>query len=301
MVHRAQLVADGIAPRTIDRWIAAERLHPLHRLVYAVGHTALPELGPVMAATLATARWDPATQSAVGSAASHTTAAEILRIRDPGRGAVHVVTETRRKPRGVIVHEAGRLHPVDVVTVRQVRVTAWPRTLIDLAELLEPKWLIRALERTAIRELYDHRVLMEAIARLHGRHGIAPMRAAIATGHHLDPQRTDSLLEDEFLFLMRAAQPPILQPQMQGRVRLRGGERYRIDALYPDLRVAIELDSKWHDPAGPRMRDAARDAALKREGYLTYRFRWADVIQRPGWVVYIVRDLLARGALRAAA
>lgn len=187
VVHRAQLIAHGIAPRTIDRWLEASRLHRLHRLVYAVGHTALPELGPVMAATLATARWDSVTQSAVGSAASHTTAAELLRIRDPGRGSMHVVTETSRKPRGVIVHEARLLDPVDVVTVRAVRVTAWPRTLIDLAELLEPKWLIRALERTAIRELYDHRVMMEAMARSQGRHDIAPLRAAIATGHHLAP------------------------------------------------------------------------------------------------------------------
>lgn len=100
---------------------------------------------------------------------------------------------------------------------------------------------------------------------------------------------------------MREARPPILQPKMQGHVRLSAGERYRIDALYPDLRVAFELDSKWHDPAGPKMRDAARDAALKRDGYLTYRFRWADVIRRPGWVVCVVRDLLRRATMRAAA
>lgn len=299
VVHRAQLIADDLPPRTIDRWLAAGRLHRIHRLVYAVGHTALPELGPVMAATLATARWDPVAKELVGSAASHTTAAELLRIRDPGRGVLHVVTETQRGARGVIVHETVRLDPADFVTVRGVRVTAWPRTLIDLAELLERRWLIRALERCAIRELYDHRVMMDAITRLEGRHGIAPLLSAIATGHHLDPQTTDSLLEDEFLFLMRGAEPAILQPQMQGRVRLSGGERYRIDALYRDLRVALELDSKWHDPAGPRMRDAARDQALKRDGYLTYRFRWSDVVRRPGWVVYIVRDLLQRASMRS--
>lgn len=46
------------------------------------------------------------------------------------------------------------------------------------------------------------------------------------------------------------------------------------------------------------MRDAARDRALRRDGYLTYRFRWADIVGRPAWVVRKVRELLAQAAIR---
>jgi len=286
----------------VDRRLKTGRLVRLHPSVYAVGHTALPELGPAMAAVLATSRWDELARVPVGSAVSHTTAAELLRIRDPARGTLHVVTATRKHPRGVIVHRTAALPPQDVTLVRGVPCTALPRTLIDLGELLEPRWLVRALERAAIRRILDEVALQQALRRHNGRHGVAAVRAALATGHHLDPQTCDSVMEELFLFLMREADPAMpLQPEMQGWVTLSRRERFRVDALFRDLRVAIELDSRWHDPAGPRMRDEARDGALRRDGYLTYRFRYRDVVDRPGWVVYVVRDLIARASGRRAA
>lgn len=53
VVSRAQLLAAGIGPGAIATRIGKHRLHPLHRGVYAVGHTALPPLAREMAAVLA--------------------------------------------------------------------------------------------------------------------------------------------------------------------------------------------------------------------------------------------------------
>ncbi len=277
------------------------RLLKLHPGVYAVGHGALPELGPVLAAVLATSRWDEGRAVMTGAAASHTVAASLLGVREGGRGALHVVTETRRRARGVIVHRTRELDPADVTVVRGVPVTTFARTAIDLGELLEPPELVRLLERAAIRRVLDELALQDALTRHAGRRGVPRLRSALATGHHLDPQTCESVLEELFLRLVRAADaPPLPAPQMQGTVHLRGGERFRIDALWRALRVAIELDSRWHDPAGPRQRDAARDVALRRNGYLVYRFRYADVVQRPGWVLSVLRSLLAEAAYRAA-
>ncbi|WP_372790057.1 type IV toxin-antitoxin system AbiEi family antitoxin domain-containing protein [Paraconexibacter sp.] len=304
VVHRTQLAAHGIAPRTIDRWLASGRLLKLHPGVYAVGHAAFPDLAPVMAAVLATARWDRDHGTHRGAAASHTAAAVLLDVRDRGRrgGTVHVTTETRRTARGVIVHHTRRLDPADVTTIRGVPVTTFARTAIDLAEMLEPHWLERTLERAAVKRVLDESALQSAMDRHAGRRGIGPLRAALATGRHLDPQTCDSVLEELFLNLIRRAERPGLpHPQMQRTVRLSGGERFRVDALWRALRVVVELDSRWHDPAGARLRDRARDRALRRDGYLVYRFRYADVVQRPGWVVATVRSLLAEAAYRRVA
>lgn len=296
VVHREQLLALGLGAGTIDRWIAAGRLIRLHRGVYAVGHIALPELGPTVAAILACSRWDAGDLRLRGAAASHLTAAALLGIRDPGRGAVHVASQRRCAPRGVVVHRTRRLDDEDVDRVRGVPCTAWPRTLIDLAELLDHHWLVRALERSTIRRRFDHVALEEAMARHAGRRGIPRLRDALARGHHLDPQRCDSVLEELFLLVVRSSDPPIPEPRMQVTLRLSDGSRPRIDALYPVQRIAIELDSRWHDPAGPRMRDARRDAALRRDGYVTFRLRYADVTGRPAWVRRTLRRLLAGAA-----
>lgn len=296
IVHREQLLALGLGASTIDRWIAAGRLIRLHPRVYAVGHTALPELGPAVAAVFACGRWDAGDRRLRGAAAGYLTAAALLEIRDPGRGVLHVVSERRCAPRGVIVHRTRRLDDAEVDTVRGVPCTSWARTVVDLAELLDHGPLVRVLERSSIRRIFDHVALEEAMTRHAGRRGIPRLRGALALGHHLDPQRCDSVLEELFLLLVRTADPAIPEPRMQVPLRLSDGRSIRVDALYPELRVAIELDSRWHDPAGPRMRDASRDAALRRDGYVTFRLRYADVTRRPAWVRRTLRRLLAEAA-----
>lgn len=48
---------------------------------------------------------------------------------------------------------------------------------------------------------------------------------------------------------------------------------YIVDFYCASKRLAIELDSSWHDPK----RDAERDRNLKARGITTARFWWSDV------------------------
>jgi hypothetical protein len=52
IVARRQLVHLGVAGSLIGDWLTLGDLHPLHRGVYAVGHTALATEGWLTAATL---------------------------------------------------------------------------------------------------------------------------------------------------------------------------------------------------------------------------------------------------------
>ena len=45
------------------------------------------------------------------------------------------------------------------------------------------------------------------------------------------------------------------------------------DVWFPARRLVIELDSRWHDTAGARARDAARDEACRRVGIEVRRLR----------------------------
>ena len=74
IVTRAQLLGLGLSPNQLDRRIAAGRLRPVYRGVYALGHDALPSRGRLMAALLA---------AGPGAALSHRTAA--ARATPPSR------------------------------------------------------------------------------------------------------------------------------------------------------------------------------------------------------------------------
>jgi very-short-patch-repair endonuclease len=45
------------------------------------------------------------------------------------------------------------------------------------------------------------------------------------------------------------------------------------DVWFPDRRLIVELDSRWHDTTGARERDAARDRACRAAGIEVRRLR----------------------------
>jgi hypothetical protein len=124
VVSQAQLVAAGLTPSAITRRVAAGRLHRLHRGVYAVGHTALPFVARLQAATLACG---PQT---VISSWSRAAVYELC----PPRLPIHVPVSGgrgRRQP-GLVIH-GGALGPEDVVVRGGLRMTSWARTMLDIA------------------------------------------------------------------------------------------------------------------------------------------------------------------------
>ena len=257
LVTRTQLRAFGLRDSAITHRAAVGRLHRVHRGVYAVGHRVLPSRGAWMAATLACGS---------GAVLSHTSAAALWEIR-PTEGVVHVTVPTsggRRRP-GLCIHRDPSLGPDEVSTRDRVGVTTVPRTLLDLAGMLPPRALQRALDEAVVIRRVDVSLLDAVIARHAGRHGAARLAAALEA-HRPGTTFTRSDLEERFLALCEAHDLP--RPEVNRRVA-----GLEVDFLFPDARLVVETDGwRFHGTRAAFERDRNRDARLTRAGYRILRF-----------------------------
>src|SRR5919108_398159 len=127
VVTRAQLLEAGISAAGIDRRVRKGTLLPVHRGVYRVGHRAPSVEARYLAAVRACG--DRAVLS--GRAAGY-----LLGVLKGSAPPPEVTTPTKRRPKGVKVRESP-LERADVGTWRGIPVTTVPRTLVDLAAVLE--------------------------------------------------------------------------------------------------------------------------------------------------------------------
>src|SRR4051812_33718614 len=164
----------GIGRGALEHRVRTGRLRALYPGVYAVGHAALTVLGRWMAAVKA---------CGPGALLSHTTAAALSDLRRSSSPIIHVTTPGRASPRGIRVHRVRRLHPDDLAVVDRIPVTSVARTLLDLADVLPLRQLIRAVEKL--------------FARSNGRR-TKPLRQAIAAASG-EPPRINSDWERDLL------------------------------------------------------------------------------------------------------
>ncbi len=224
MVSARQLAEFGFPRETIARWVKEQRLHRIHRGVYAVGHTSLTWEGRCMAAVLANA---PAV-------ASHKTAAWIWELRRWRPGRFDLTAPTRRHRREPIVVHFARLAPEDVAVVDGIPVTSVARTLLDLAPEESTRRLHRMMDRAEERKRFDRRRFDRLLARCGGHPGRGKLRFALDT---FKPEQAvlRSDLERRFRDLVVAAGLPT--PQTNVVV-----EGYELDAYWEAEGFAVELD-----------------------------------------------------------
>src|SRR5262245_18144150 len=149
VVATRQLAALGLPQRAVSHRAAAGRLHRVHRGVYAVGHPILTDNGRRMAAVLA---------CRPGAALSHASAPALWEIRPTSATRIDVTVQStggRAKRPGLRVHRSSALHDDEVTEHQAIRVTTPARTLLDLASILPRRALERALDQTALMELFD--------------------------------------------------------------------------------------------------------------------------------------------------
>ena len=77
------------------------------------------------------------------------------------------------------------------------------------------------------------------------------------------------------------------------------GRRPLADMLHQAAKVVVELDGqRYHSGKDARQSDTNRDVDLAASGYLTVRFTWHDIAERPGWcrerLTAVVGSRLAR-------
>jgi predicted transcriptional regulator of viral defense system len=286
VVARWQLVALGLGRGAIAERLKKKRLHHVHRGVYAVGYRKVSRLGWWLAAVLA---------CGPGAVLSHRCAGALRGILDgwPATVDVSVSRPLSSRPR-VRVHEATL--PDDERTVEAgIPVTTVARTLLDLAAVLDPHQLNRALERAEALRLADPTPLVGLIARYPGRRGIANLREALKEG--LRPQVTKSELERRFLTFLDEVGLP--RPRTNVWLNI-GGDWMEVDCVWPEQRVIAELDSRtYHQTTAAFERDRRRDRRLQAAGWRPIRITDEMLRKERAALVADVRALVSGRAAPA--
>lgn len=228
------------------------RLHRLYPDVYSVGHVVQTLRGNWMAAVLA---------CGPGAVLSHSDAGRLWGITRSLYGPVHVTAPRGRKGHeGIRAHRVRSLDPRDHGRLHDIPVTSLARTLLDLAEVLPPRRLARAIEEAERLQLFDLRQIQAVIERNPGRRGRLPLMAGCEAA--LDEARhSKSSLERDLLDVCRDAGVPLPVTN----VSVEGEE---VDAHWPDTNLIIELQSwTWHRTRQALDRDAGKALKLQLAGY----------------------------------
>lgn len=282
MVTRRQLLDAAIAPTTLRDRVSRGLLIPLHRGVYAVGHRALRMDGWWMAAVLAVGP---------GAVLSHRDAAQIHGLGSYAGSRIDVSTAAQRSDtQRLRVYARRRLDADDVTTVNGIPTTTVARTLVDLAEVVQPDSLRKALGEAERQGKLDSKAIEEALKRRRGRRGpaTARLRATLADLERHGATMTRSRLEDRFLSLLAAQDLP--RPQTNAQV-----DGYEADAVWRSHRLVVELDG-WdsHKTRRAFQRDRTKANALTTAGWTVLRFTHDDVTRRPRETAAVVATALRR-------
>ncbi len=283
LVSRRQLAAAGIAQSTITRLARGTLLRRVHCGVFAVGPDVPIPLADETAALLAVRP---------GAALSHHTAAILWRMRAPGTGdgLIHVTVPgaSVEDPDGVRVHRSTVLRARDVRLREGLPVASPARALLDLAPVMPTREVERALDQMLLQHLGTLGHVNELLRRA-GRHVGRPILQDIIAAHTTSTF-TRSEAEERFLALMRRS--GLTQPRVNAR-RL----GFEIDFLWPDHRVAVEIDGfAFHSTRDRFEADHKRDGELRKAGLSVIRISWRQLEREPEAVIADVAQALARSA-----
>lgn len=197
-----------------------------------------------------------------GAALSHRSAAALWQLRQDGWKTDVTVPGDRRSRGSIGVHRA-QLDPAEITHCDGIPVTTVARTLLDLAAVLDRDQLVKTIEESERRQLFDLRAVADVLIRAGHRSGTVALRSVLAD--YRDPAPTRSVLERDFLSLVRKTALP--QPHVNVLV-----EGFEVDVFWPNSRLVVELDSRgYHTSPRAFEADRARDAVLQRAGYRVIR------------------------------
>lgn len=271
----------GMSGNAIDRQIQLGHLHRLHAGVYAVGHPVQTWEGRWMAAVLAGGR---------DAALSHRSAASLWRLLPVSQGPVDVAIPRSARSCGLVRRHAVRLLPDETTMRNRISTTTPSRTLFDLATVLRPDALERALREAEVLRLPLRPPLAEMLARHPSGRGARPLRTCLIRLGLYSAGITRTTLEDRFLaFLSRTDLPA---PETNAVLEV-AGRKIEADCVWREQRLMAELDG--HGVHGTRAAfesDRERDRCLQAAGWRVVRVTWRQLDDARGLLARDLRALL---------
>ncbi|UTI65935.1 endonuclease domain-containing protein [Paraconexibacter antarcticus] len=258
LIRHDQLIALGVAQHQVQAYLRNHRLTRVEADVYALGHTVLRDEGTWLAALWACGASD---------VLSHFTAGAFHGWRIPaGDGRIHLSTTDETTSRGdLAVHRVKSIPVVDVFRKAPFVVTTIPRTLVDLADVMD--W-------QAFRRLADDLPSLD-IARIRAAQDRAPGRAGRGRVRRLieaDDAHTKSEFERRFVRFCRRQglpHPDELNHRIAG---------HSADCVYLGPRLVVELDGRaFHERRSQMRADRHRDTDYQLAGFRVLRLVWDDL------------------------
>lgn len=276
---RRQAVEAGLSERAVDRRLQGGVWVQVHPAVYKhAGTPSTPEL------------LDMAAVLAVGDAClSHLSAAHHHGLV-PRPPYPHVMTRHSRyvKLSDVAVHRSRSLDSDEVVTVAGLPCTAIPRTLLDLAMILDDSGLQRVVDLASRDSDVSRLDIWQRARSSRGHHGGKPLRRAIAR----QPggiEDHDSDAETAFARLAQRHWPGVFEHHTEVEVF---GRTFEADFHARDAGLVVEIDGRAHDLAEQRHFDSFRDALMADAGLEVLRLGRPVVLFRPQEAVAAVTNAL---------
>jgi very-short-patch-repair endonuclease len=230
LIARDQLHELSVSEKQIHLWQGTGFLTKVEPNVFLVAGGSLTWRARLLSVCMST-----------GGVASHRSAAALHALAGckPGRPEIVAPRGAWSGRRDIRQHESTDLHLVRPIVVDSIPVTPVARTLLDLGAVVP--FLVEDATRDAVaRRLTTWPELFSTLVShsRKGRRGCGPLRAVLDE-HYGD--KTESNLERRFLRLVRAAGLP--EPQQQVDAFDDAGFIMRIDFAFPELKIAIEIDS----------------------------------------------------------
>ncbi len=287
MVSVMQLRALGVGEGAVRHREALGRWRREHRGVYFVGAGRVPKLGRWMAAVLA---------GGPGAALSFRSAGQLWAVREGFARPVDVTDERRHRPQPGIRFHCSLLPPDEVTVHEGIPVTTVPRTLLDLAAVLRPRELERALNEADVLQLHDRLSLLDLLARYPRRAGTRRLRAALDARNE-GATVTGSELEERFLRFLDEQRLP--RPEINAALSI-DGRQFEPDGLYRAAGLVVELDGRrFHATAAAFEADRERDRRLAVAGWRTIRVTARMLTRERERVAADLRALLGAATLAA--
>jgi very-short-patch-repair endonuclease len=179
-----------------------------------------------------------------------------------------------------------------------MRVTNAVRTIFDLAGCLPLTRFEVILDEARRRRLVAERPLRELLERLGrcGRPGTRYLRALLDSGE-MDGPVPGSPFERKLIQFLSRRSLPLAERQFVIEDQA-GNFVARVDFAYPDLKIAIECDSKKHHfGRSDWERDVERRTRLAALGWLVIHVSWDMLVNRPDELEALIRGALEQPTL----